>query len=168
MKRNISREANQQLKQECERLFDDYVKVIGYLVPLEKCRANDDWENLYWELEEKIKELEAGLLEADPANQYKFKKLERERVNLEFSTQRVAEFITRYSDFINQGTQYYRKFDSILGSYNNEKVCSGALPVQFLELKEEINGTIQKFNETYYLPEIQGSRMKNLLYGYVE
>jgi len=41
-------------------------------------------------------------------------------VNLEFATQRVADFIASYSDFIRQGTQYYRKFDNIITGYENE------------------------------------------------
>ena len=89
-------------------------------------------------------------------------------MNLEFATQRVAEFINQYHQFINQGLQYYRKFDNILAHYENESTCHQELPYQFQELQRDIEGTIVKFESTYNLPEIQGSRMKDLLYGILD
>ena len=86
-------------------------------------------------------------------------------IDLVFSTQRVAEFISKYSNFITQGMQYYQKFDNIVSSYENEAVCQAQLPRQFSELKFDIKTTIEKFNNTYNLPEIQGSRLKHLLFG---
>ena len=93
------------------------------------------------------------------------RELDRARIDLEFSTQRVAEFITSYNNFVTQGTQYYQKFDNIVSTYENEDACQGKLPRQFGELKFDIKSTIEKFNNTYNLPEIQGSRMRDLLYG---
>ena len=93
---------------------------------------------------------------------------ERKRVDLEFATQRVAEFITKYNNFITQGTQYYQKFDNIVSTYANESACETKLPRQFGELKYDIKSTIEKFTNTYNLPEIQGSRLKDLLYGSVD
>ena len=93
------------------------------------------------------------------------RELDRARIDLEFSTQRVAEFITSYNNFVTQGTQYYQKFDNIVSTYENEDECQGKLPRQFGELKFDIKSTIEKFNNTYNLPEIQGSRMRDLLYG---
>lgn len=158
--------ANQSLKQECERLFEDYVKVVGYLVPLEKCRISDDWETVYLKLDEFVLELGRGPVpEGNPAQKSNWT---RERINLEFATQRVADFIGKYQAFVTQGSQYYQKFDNIISTYENEDVCKQDLPRQFEELRLDIRQTIEKFSNTYNLPEIQGSRMKDLLYGTIE
>ncbi|MBK7409045.1 MAG: hypothetical protein IPJ40_13895 [Saprospirales bacterium] len=161
------KKANQSLKEECERLFEDYVKVVGYLVPLEKCRISDDWETVYLELDEFVRTLETALPASglDPTQK---NRLTRERINLEFATQRVADFIGKYQLFVTQGTQYYQKFDNIISTYDNEAICKQDLPYQFEELQKDIRQTIDKFTNTYNLPEIQGSRMKDLLYGMVE
>lgn len=154
--------ANHSLKMECERLFEDYVKVVGYLVPLEKCRINDDWEKVYLQLDDFVLELDQDP-DPDPQNRWM-----REQVNLEFATQRVADFIGRYQLFVTQGTQYYQKFENIISGYENEEACKQKLPRQFEELRRDIKGTIEKFSNTYNLPEIQGSRMKDLLFGIAE
>ncbi|MDV7398429.1 hypothetical protein RZS08_43895, partial [Arthrospira platensis SPKY1] len=92
----------------------------------------------------------------------------REQINLEFATQRVADFISQYQLFVSQGAQYYQKFDNIVSTYENEDACKQSLPRQFEELRGDIRQTIDKFSRTYNLPEIQGSRLKDLLFGSVE
>ncbi|HHJ49576.1 MAG TPA: hypothetical protein ENJ88_01550 [Phaeodactylibacter sp.] len=158
-------DANRQLKLDCERLFDDYVKVIGYFVPLSTCRQNDDWETLYIKLDDFIAKMKDDLMQNSAASYMANARSRRTIVNLEFATQRVADFIASYSNFIRQGTQYYRKFDNIITGYENRDRCSDALPAQYDELHEDIRETIDKFQNTYNLPEIQGSRLKDLLYG---
>ncbi len=158
-------DANRQLKRDCERLFEDYAKVIGYLVPLERCRQNDDWETLYIKLDDFILNLQNQVMQNPNAGYGTDPRLRRTLINLEFATQRVADFIAAYSDFIRQGTQYYRKFDNIISSYENREKCSNDLPNQFDDLRGDIRETIDKFQNTYNLPEIQGSRLKDLLYG---
>lgn len=152
------KKANQALKEECEALFKEYTLFLDYLVPLADCRKNDDWEQLQEQLLKFIDQLK----DESTKNQLEAKKKE---VDLAFATQRVADFITKYSNFIQQGIQYYQKFDSIISSYENEATCAQSLPHQFQELKYDIKTTIEKFNNTYNLPEIQGSRLKSLLYG---
>ena len=151
--------ANQQLRTACEALFEDYVKIIGYHVSLEKCRQQDDWEQVRMDLGNYLSGLEG--METIPTD------YRRALINLEFATQRVAEFINVYQNSIVQGTQYYQKFDRILNGYENEEHCDGQLPMQFEELKYDVKSTIEKFRNTYQLPEIQGSRMKQLLYGHL-
>ncbi|MEO1714785.1 MAG: hypothetical protein AAFU60_15755, partial [Bacteroidota bacterium] len=151
--------ANQQLRSACESLFEDYVKIIGYHVSLEKCRQQDDWEQVRMDLGNYLSNLEG--METIPSD------YRRALINLEFATQRVAEFINVYQSAIVQGTQYYQKFDRILNGYENEEHCDGQLPMQFEELKYDVKSTIEKFRNTYHLPEIQGSRMKQLLYGHL-
>ncbi|MBI5917246.1 MAG: hypothetical protein HY842_17895 [Bacteroidetes bacterium] len=153
--------ANQTLKDECQRLFQDYARAVGYHISLEECRTTDDWETLFEKLDEKIEAIENGLSSADGSVLASSKDL----VNIEFATQRVSDFITKYCNFIGQGTQYYQKFDHIVSTYQNEDACQSQLPRQFSELKNDINSTIEKFSNTYNLPEIQGSRLKDLLYG---
>ncbi len=155
--------ANQQLKEDCQRLFAEYAKAAGYFVPLEECRKNDDWETLLAKLEEKMDAIENGLVGEDGP----VISLSRELVNIEFATQRVAEFIGGYSSFIGQGQQYYQKFDGIMSAYQHEQTCRSQLPRSFDDLKQDINSTIDKFQNTYALPEIQGSRLKDLMYGTV-
>ncbi len=153
--------ANQLLKADCQRLFSEYAKAAGYLVPLEECRKNDDWEALFTGLETKMEAIENGLV----GDEGPVLSLSRELVNIEFATQRVADFIGRYSDFIGQGRQYYQKFDGIMATYQHEDACRSQLPRSFDDLRGDISSTIAKFQNTYDLPEIQGSRLKDLMYG---
>ncbi|MCF8244661.1 MAG: hypothetical protein K9J37_09445 [Saprospiraceae bacterium] len=153
--------ANQTLLEDCQRLFMDYGKAVGYHVSIEECRNTDDWETLFGKLDEKIAAIESGFSSGNGPVLASSKDL----VNIEFATQRVSDFITKYSNFIGQGTQYYQKFDHIVNNYQNEDACQAQLPRQFAELKADISSTIDKFNNTYNLPEIQGSRLKDLMYG---
>lgn len=153
--------ANQTLLQDCQRLFMDYGKAVGYHLSIEECRNTDDWETLFEKLDEKMETIEGGLSNGNGPVLASSKDL----VNIEFATQRVSDFITKYSNFIGQGTQYYQKFDHIVNTYQNEDACHAQLPRQFAELKTDISSTIEKFNNTYNLPEIQGSRLKDLMYG---
>ena len=155
------KEANRKLKAECESLFKDYVKVVGYLVDLETCRQSDDWEKVVQHLNDYIRQIDQAANNPSPGNLSYSKPL----VDLEFATQRVADFITKYHSFIDQGMQYYYKFDKIISSYENEELCQEQLPRQFNELQFDIKSTIEKFTNTYYLPDIQGSKLKKLMYG---
>ena len=93
------------------------------------------------------------------------KLLGKAETNLLFAIDRVVQFITRYSDFVNQGNEYYKKFAKIADSYENEKACSTVLPDQFKQLKNDIDETLDKFNSAYKMPEVQGSKLKDMLYG---
>ncbi|WGF93200.1 hypothetical protein [Aequorivita marisscotiae] len=53
----------------------------------------------------------------------------------------------------------------MLSSYENEKQCASKTPVEYSRLKEGISVTIEKFNTAYKPVEINGSKMKQLLYG---
>ena len=77
----------------------------------------------------------------------------------------MVHFIEKYCAFVAQGNEYYKKFSKIVNNYANEKTCSGTLPDTFTQLKADIGITLEKFNSAYNLPEIQGSRLKDLLYG---
>ncbi len=159
------KKANENLKSECENLFTEYTKVIGYMVPLETCRQEDDWESLY----EKLNTFISTMKEVTQGEQMMMLPTpNKNQVNLEFATRRVSDFIIKYSDFTNRGIQYYQKFDNIVSTYENENTCQEVIPRQFTELKFDIKSTIEKFSNTYNLPEIQGSRLKDLMFGQVQ
>jgi hypothetical protein len=152
------RDANLTLKKDCESLFTDCTRQIGYTIPLNYCREHDDWENLYSRLDQYI---ERALAPGDAAEGLQ----KKATTNLQFALGRVVHFLEKYCAFISQGNEYYKKFAKIVGSYAHEESCAAILPDTFSRLKNDIEITLEKFNGAYYLPEMQGSRLKDLLYG---
>jgi len=152
------RDGNLTLKAACENLFAECARQVGYTIPLTVCRESDDWERLYTLLDNYVNTA-AGTNTPDHSLQQKA------RANLQFSVDRVVHFIEKYCAFVAQGNEYYKKFDKIVGNYANEKTCAETLPETFRQLKTDIGATLEKFNSAYDLPEIQGSRLKDLLYG---
>ncbi|MBN8684999.1 MAG: hypothetical protein J0L99_20295 [Chitinophagales bacterium] len=174
------RDANLTLKKECEVLFTECARQVGYTIPLTSCRDGDDWERLYSMLDSYVAkalgENPAGTTTTTPggfppmpgtstAAAPDQKLVMRATTNLQFSIDRVAQFIEKYSGFVGQGSEYYKKFSKIASSYENEKACSETLPAQFKQLKEDIDLTLDKFNSAYRMPEVQGSKLKDMLYG---
>ncbi|MFN0216693.1 MAG: hypothetical protein ACKVT2_20735 [Saprospiraceae bacterium] len=171
------RDANLTLKKECEALFSDCARQVGYTIPLVTCRDGDDWERLYTMLDNYVAKALGGTNKtATAAGEYPApnngtpaapdpRLLARATNNLQFSIDRVASFIEKYGNFVGQGGEYYKKFSKIAGSYENEKVCSNTLPEQFKQLKNDIDETLDKFTSAYKMPEVQGSKLKDMLYG---
>lgn len=147
--------SNDKIKQEIELLFKDYTKPIGYVASLEVCRTNDDWETVNVKMEEYL----AKMKTSTGASQYKL------QVNLGFPIDRLIQFIAQYNNFIDQGGKFYEKFKVILNSYENEKQCESKLPLEYKKLKADIDIAIQKFNVAYKPVEVNGSKMKEILYG---
>lgn len=147
--------SNDKVKEEIELLFKDYTKPIGYVASLESCRKNDDWETVNQKMEEYLIKMKA----ATGTAQYKM------QVNLEFPIDRLLQFITQYNNFIDQGGKFYEKFKIILNSYENEKQCETKLPLEYKKLKTDIDVAIDKFNVAYKPVEINGTKMKEILYG---
>lgn len=92
-------------------------------------------------------------------------KAHKMRINLEFPIDRLLQFITQYNTFIDQGSKFYEKFGIMLSSYENEKQCATKIPLEYGKLKESVNIAIEKFNTAYKPVEINGSKMKEILYG---
>ncbi len=166
------RDANLTLKKECEALFSDCARQVGYTIPLVSCRDGDDWERLYSMLDNYVAKAlgettnTVTLAGATPTGQTPDPRLlARATTNLQFSIDRVGLFIEKYSNFVGQGGEYYKKFSKIASSYENEKACSTVLPDQFKQLKNDIDETLDKFNSAYKMPEVQGSKLKDMLYG---
>lgn len=154
-------DSNLNLKRECELLFSDCARQVGYTTSLASCRNNDDWEQLYTQLDTYIEQaLNTGDLTSLPQK--------KARANLQFAIDRIIHFLDKYCAFVAQGDEYYKKFGKIAGGYTHEITCTEVLPESFNRLKNDIEITLEKFNSAYKLPEIQGSRLKDLLYGILE
>ncbi|MFY7664959.1 hypothetical protein [Flavobacterium sp.] len=147
--------SNSRIKQEIEVLFKDYTKPVNYSETLEKCRANDDWDALTQKMEEYL----AKMKTAQGSAQYKM------QVNIEFPVDRLLQFINQYNVFIDQGGKFYEKFRIILNSYENAQRCETKLPSEFQKMRADIDVAINKFNVAYKPVEINGSKMKEILYG---
>lgn len=147
--------SNDKIKQEIELLFRDYTKPIGYVASLENCRTNDDWESITQKMEEYLGKMKT----ATGTSQYKM------QVNMEFPIDRLLQFINQYNNFIDQGGKFYEKFKIILNSYENEKQCETKLPLEYKKLKADIDVAINKFNVAYKPVEVNGTKMKEILYG---
>jgi hypothetical protein len=157
------RDINSTLKADCESLFADCVRPIGYNLSLINCRQDDDWERLFAILDQRVSTaLDAQHPEYNPAL------VKRLETNLLFALERITQFITRYANFVLQGSDYYQKFTRILEPYDSDLKCARQLPDTFRQLKSDIRLTLEKFNQAYKLPEIQGSRLKDMLFGPLE
>ena len=147
--------SNEAVKADLETLFRDYTKPIGYEKSLKECRDNDDWDQVKDKLETYISTTEKS-------DNLKKKKMQ---IEVEFPIDRLIQFIGSYNNFINSGEQFYQKFSIILNSYENQKQCESKLPIEYGKLKSDIGVAIEKFNIAYKPVEINGSKMKEILYG---
>jgi hypothetical protein len=152
--------SNDNVMKKLEQLFVDYTKPIKYKTPLKECRNSDDWDAVRDNLNGFLKELDKVIL--DDAQRYKAHKMQ---INLEFPIDRLLQFITLYNSHIDQGAKFYEKFGIMLNSYENEQQCATKIPLEFNKLKDNIKVSIKKFNTAYKPVEINGSKMKQILYG---
>lgn len=155
--------SNENITKELERLFLDFTKPIKYKTALAECRNSDDWDAVKEHLNAYLEELAKA--RTDKSKKYKAHKMQ---INLEFPIDRLLQFITQYNNFINQGSKFYEKFKIMLGSYENAKQCESKIPIAYTELKKSIDIAITKFNTAYKPVEINGSKMKQVLYGISE
>lgn len=155
--------SNDNTIEQLEQLFVDFTKPIKYIVPLKECRNTDDWSSIHDQLNIYLTTLNKAI--TDESQRYKAHKMQ---VNLEFPIDRLLQFITQYNSFIDQGGKFYEKFGIMLNSYENEKQCATEIPLEYKKLKENITVAIEKFNTAYKPVEINGSKMKEILYGISE
>jgi hypothetical protein len=147
--------SNDKIKHDIEILFKEYTKPIGYSATLENCRTNDDWEDITQKMEDYLTKMKF----TSGSTQYKM------QVNLDFPVERLLQFISQYNYFIDQGGKFYEKFSIILESYENEKQCETKLLLEYKKLKADIDVAIEKFSVAYKPVEINGTKMKEILYG---
>jgi hypothetical protein len=150
-------EGDLSLKQACETLFADCAKPLGFDLSLDACRETDDWERLYRLLDHPPTDRQQNLSQHLAHQQSK--------THLLFSIERIVRFIDRYCAFVNQCKEYYKKFARITDSYNQNQACAATLSGALDQIRSDIRITLDKFNSAYNLPEMQGSRLKDLLYG---
>jgi len=161
------KDANQLLLADCEQLFVECSKSVGYHLPLAYCREYDDWESLY----QKVGAIPKDTSPSFPVSSltsYSFPTMQKQQMALQFAIDRVTTFTERYIQFIQHGTEYYKKFSRILAAYHPDTTCAKVTPAAFLELKAEIQHALDKFKTAYQLPEIQGSKLKEMKYGVPE
>ncbi len=147
--------SNATIKADIEKLFLNFTKPIGYAAQLEDCRNNDDWASVRQKLNTFVEQM----------NKAKDSDGLRMRIDLEFPIDRLIQFITQYNNFINDGEDFYQKFKIMLNSYENEDQCQSKLPIEYKKLKSDIDIAVQKFNVAYKPIQVNGSKMKQLLYG---
>lgn len=152
--------SNDNMIKSIEKLFVDFTKPIGYSTNLIDCRSNDDWDSIKDNLNHYLDKINTILLEYETQHKAKYMLIE-----LEFTIDRLLQFISQYNNFIDQCGKYYEKFAIMLDSYENEQVCAFRIPVEFLKMKENIFISIKKFNTAYKPVEINGSKLKEVLYG---
>jgi len=152
--------SNDNIINELQQLFVDFTKPIQYKKQLKECRNGDDWDSVRENLEIYLKELDKVLLDESQR-----RKAQKMQINLEFPIDRLLQFITQYNAFIDQGAKFYEKFGIMLNSYENEEQCGDKIPIAYSQLKESVAISIDKFNTAYKPVEINGSKMKEILYG---
>ena len=159
------KKGNEDLIAELSRLFADYTKVVDYIVPIAEARKNDDWRSIVDRINHKTNQMMIVLAQPDE-NMYK--PVFRDQLDMEFAIKQLFEFLDDYATFIKQGERYYQKFEVILGNYSNEAVCLEQLPKQYRDLSSNIGIAIQKFQEAYSINEINGSKLKDMMFGFDE
>jgi len=152
--------SNDKVIKELEQLFVDFTKPIKYKIPIKECRNSDDWDIVRDHLNNYLVELNRVI--NDESQRYKAHKMQ---INLEFPIDRLLQFVTLYNSHIDQGAKFYEKFGIMLNSYENEAQCATKIPLEYSKLKDNIKVSIEKFNNAYKPVEINGSKMKQVLYG---
>jgi hypothetical protein len=153
-------QSNEGIKTGIEQLFKEYTKPIRYESTLANCRANDDWDRV-----EDLLDVYMRKLNEVAATKEMAAKTNKLQVNLEFQIDRLLQFIGQYNNFIDQGEKYYGKFSVVLTSYSNKQDCAAIIPQEYMKLSDDINIAINKFKTAYKPVEVNGSKLKELLYG---
>jgi hypothetical protein len=155
--------SNESIMVELEQLFKDYTQPIQYKTLLKECRENDEWSMISDNLNSYLETLNATIESGGQTS-----RVRTLQINLQFPIDRLLQFITQYNAFIDQGSKFYEKFGIMLNSYENEQQCANKIPIEYKTLKNNISLSITKFNTAYKPIEINGSKLKQLLYGISE
>lgn len=153
-------QSNESIKMSIEQLFKEYTKPIRYESTLSDCRGNDDWDRVEDLLDVYMRNLNNAVATKEMAA-----KANKLQVNLEFQVDRLLQFIGQYNNFIDQGEKYYGKFKLVLNTYSNMQACATIIPPEYRKLSDDIEIAINKFKTAYKPVEVNGSKMKELLYG---
>lgn len=151
---------NTEILLDLEKLFKEYTQPIGYFSTLSSCRNTDDWDAIQQNLNDYTNKLTFVIQE-----DFYSSKARRMQINLQFPVDRLIQFIAQYNGFIRQSSKFYEKFGIMLMSYENEALCSEKIPDKFRALQASNAATISKFNTAYKPVEVNGSMLKEVLYG---
>ncbi len=152
-----------ELRQRCERLFEDYTKVVGYQHSLPECRTRDDWDTI----EELIKAVAKIILEGELEENSDLRDVAyQHHINLEFAVDRLLDYLNFYDAVLNDGRHMYRESELVLQHLTKVENCTSSVPEELLELGEDISIAVERFDKAYETVELKGSRLKDLLYGY--
>jgi len=152
--------SNENIMTDLQQLFNDYTKPIQYNQPIAYCKSTDDWSTINELLDKYLGDLYTTI-ETQPSSG----SIRKMQINLQFPIDRLLQFITQYNAFILQGAKFYEKFEIMLNTYENEEQCSSKIPPEYETLKSNIRTAVEKFNTAYKPIEINGSKLKQLLYG---
>lgn len=151
---------NEELQKSCEKLFQDFTKPIGYLKTLEDFRNNDDRDNIIELLNLKIKALTEASKPGSPNTTSAQSKLKSDLI---FNLMILTEFVNQYNYSVDQGCDYYKKFEKMISEYSTNE-CISKLPQKFSDLRENISATKNKFETAYKIPALKGSKLKEILF----
>lgn len=155
--------SNEDIIESLEVLFESYTKPISYDATLSVCREKDDWETVVTHLTSYFNEIQSLL--SLQANEMQVNSM---HVDIKFPIDRLILFINQYNMFIIQSAKFYEKFATMLTNYENETICTDQLPIEYYSLKQKITITSEKFLTAYKPVDINGSKLKQLLYGISE
>lgn len=150
------------LKAACAETFREYIAPLNYAITLDSCRKSDSWDEIDRAISRFFQQPEGVMSisgQRTPHLNYS------DMADLEFAITRLYTFIQDYADFIREGTHYYNKFVIILHNYENEASCTEALPDKLFQLQQDIENARRTYSEAYFIKELQGSRLKELLFG---
>jgi hypothetical protein len=150
---------NESLLQDCKHLFVQYTSVVDYHTNLELTRGTDNWEAL----EAQIDLLEQNWGQAfdkDPNSQW------RKHIDIEFSVDRVLDFLNRYLDHVRDCRMHFQALEKWAIQERQYHSVDPHLQEDWKWLERQVRQALLRFESAYALPEIEGSRLKDLLYGF--
>ncbi|MBT8252820.1 MAG: hypothetical protein KJN68_02530 [Bacteroidia bacterium] len=154
------KKSNDNTLEKLNNLFLDYIKPIKYKLTLSQCRNTDDWDEIKVKLDDYF-----TLVDHKNTNSMDIYGAHKMKIDLEFPIDQLLQFINYYNSFVDQGSKFYEKFAIMLDSYDPPSNCVSSIPVQFKSLQDNISISIQKFNAAYKPVEVNGSKLKEVLYG---
>jgi len=158
----IMKNSSESILKECEKLFSNVVNTVDFRREIKECRQNDGWEDLQNKVDAYFE------LRLDEIQKTQFSRSAEslsDDIDIDFSINRITYFLERYEEFISQSEQQYEKFANIINRYEAHSNCTESLPKEYTQLKIDINAVTAKFKNAYKLSELNGSKLKNMLYG---
>ncbi|MBR9922188.1 MAG: hypothetical protein GYB31_15220 [Bacteroidetes bacterium] len=152
--------SNELLKEEAGRLFGNYTNFLNYTASLDSCRQADGWEEIDGRLESYLEQCRKDRLQG------KEEVANRAHINLEFAVDRLLYFMDKYQYSIRRGRLSYERFEILLAALEKRQSCAVPADPLYTSLIEGVSLASQKFRETYNLAELEGSKLKDLLYGW--